>query len=230
MKYLFLIATSLFVNYLTAEEQKSNRDVFSHIYESGEWAVDNNGVKDAKYEFTSGSGSSPENVKPYMTYLQDFLKKKQIKSVVDLGCGDWQFSRLIDWSGIEYTGIDVVDAVVERNSKMFKRKNISFIRSDGAEDSLPKADLLICKEVLQHLPFKDVLAIITQLSKYKYCLILNDVDPVTLTNVNSDIPRGHYRPLDLTQPPFSLKGRKVLSYASGIETKQLLLIENKYPL
>jgi hypothetical protein len=90
---------------------------------------------------------------------------------------------------------------------------------------LPKADLLICKDVLQHLPYEDIQKIIKQFDKFKYCIVINDVDPVKLTCENVDIPRGHYRCLDLTKPPFSLIGRKVLVYASGNETKQLLLIK-----
>ncbi len=227
MNYLTVMLI-VFFTYLSAnEEQKSNRSVFSHIYETGEWANDNNWVKSATYEFTSGSGSSPENARAYIEYLKDFLKKKNIKSVVDLGCGDWQISRVISWEGIQYTGIDVVDSVIEQNKKKYTTKNISFVRADGIEYSLPQADLLICKEVFQHLPIKDILAILPQLKKFKYCLILNDVDPKTLTTVNTDIPRGHHRLLDLTQSPFSLQGRKVLTYASGLETKQLLLVENE---
>ncbi len=226
MKYLSLFFVVFFVSLSANEEKHSNRSVFSSIYERGEWANDNNGLKSATYEFTSGSGSSPENARAYIEFLKDFLVKKKIKSVVDLGCGDWQISRVINWEGIQYTGIDVVDSVVERNTKNYGAKNISFVRADGIEYLLPEADLLICKEVFQHLPIKDVLSILPQFKKFKYCLILNDVDPVTLTTTNIDIPRGHYRPLDLTQAPFSLKGRKVLSYASGMETKQLLLIEN----
>ena len=32
---------------------------------------------------------------------------------VDVGCGDWQFSRLIDWSGIDRRGIDVSWALIK---------------------------------------------------------------------------------------------------------------------
>lgn len=158
-----------------------------------------------------------------------FSEEKQIKTVVDLGCGDWQFSKTIDWKDIQYKGFDVVEGVIQQNQKLYGKKNISFIHADATSYDLPAADLLICKEVLQHLPFKDIFSILSQIKKYKYCLILNDVDPITLSQVNSDIRRGHYRALDLTQAPFYLKGRKVLSYASGIETKQLLLIDNTQP-
>lgn len=218
-----LICGTLIADHEEVLDPGSNAVIFSSIYETGEWDQGND-VKG-----TSGSGSNPRNAKLYLEYLRDFLKSNQIKSVVDLGCGDWQLSQLIDWKGINYVGIDVVDSVIKKNTQKFSDKNIVFIKADGIDYPLPKADLLICKDVLQHLPFHDVLSIITQFSKFKYCLIINDVDPQTLTCVNKDIPRGHYRLLDLTQPPFSVKGKKVLSYVSANETKQVLLIENKYP-
>ena len=35
---------------------------------------------------------------------QQFLKDNAIRSVVDAGCGDWEFSQAIDWTGIDYKG------------------------------------------------------------------------------------------------------------------------------
>ena len=34
------------------------------------------------------------------------LAERRIRTVVDLGCGDWQFSKYVDWRGIEYHGYD----------------------------------------------------------------------------------------------------------------------------
>lgn len=224
MKYfmasLFLFSAAFCVEESPEEDPTSNAAIFAINYATGEWD------QESDVKGTSGSGSSPVNAKMYIEYLRDFLKTKQITSVVDLGCGDWQIARLIDWSGIQYTGIDVVKSVIEKNKKEFSAKNITFIRADGIDYTLPRADLLICKDVLQHLPFNDIAQVLPQLSKFKYCILVNDVDPVTLTCENTDLPRGHYRVLDMTLPPFSLKGRKVLTYASANETKQVLLIEN----
>jgi len=219
--WVLLVACST----LTADDvcSDSNSAIFSRIYDTGEWD------RDSDVKGTSGSGSSPTNARMYIEYLRNFLKDQNIKSVVDLGCGDWQISSCINWNGIQYTGVDVVESVINRNKKKYSSPKISFIKADGIDYSLPRADLLICKDVLQHLPFMDILSVITQMSKFKYCIIVNDVDPVTLTCENIDIPRGHYRTLDVTKPPFGLTGRKVLTYASANETKQVLLIQNKYP-
>jgi SAM-dependent methyltransferase len=179
-----------------------------------------------EYVGTSGSGSTPKNVRPYQELLQRFLVTHDIHSVIDLGCGDWQFSRLINWSGIEYLGLDIVPKVIKANQEKYRRPNIHFFTANFIDIDLPKSDLLICKDVLQHLPVKDIKRFLKKTHKYKYCLITNDVDPVTLTSDNCDISAGYYRPIDLTVAPFCVKAKKILTYRSGDEIKQVLLIEN----
>ncbi len=194
--------------------KKSNEEVFTHIYDTAAWD------RESDMKGTSGSGSSPERAKEYIEFLRDFLKTNSIQSVVDLGCGDWQISRLIDWNGIDYLGVDVVTSIIKKNTEQFSASNIHFLQADGIEEPLPHAELLICKDVLQHLPYKDIFSIIPQFQKFKYCLITNDDD----LNANKDILRGSYRPLDITKPPFNLMGEKIFTYVSGDKIKQVILL------
>jgi SAM-dependent methyltransferase len=217
---MFIFCLLLIADFLSAAQISSNAVVFSDIYERGEWGVDEN------KKGNSGTGSSPQNARMYIAYLQNYLNENNIHSVVDLGCGDWRVGREINWEKIQYLGIDVVESVINQNVKNYASANIAFIKADGTEYNLPAADLLICKDVFQHLPYKDIQNILKQFGKFKHCIVINDVDPVNLTCENKDIPRGHYRYLDISKPPFSLLGRKVLTYASGDETKQVIVINN----
>lgn len=83
-------------------------DEFNNIYKKNLWV---NG---------SGTGSGLKVTRGYRKFLAKFFKKRQIKSVVDFGCGDWQFSKEIDWSGIDYKGFDVADYVLERNRQNYR--------------------------------------------------------------------------------------------------------------
>lgn len=217
-----LCVALLFSTISLANADSSNEDVFTEIYKEKKFGSNSKG------EAHSGGGSTLENTKVYREFLQAFLRAYRIHSVVDVGCGDWEFSQAINWKGIQYYGYDVVEFLIEQNKSRYQKKNIHFFKSDGIHDDLPPADLLICKDVLQHLPNEDILLFLQQLPKYKFCLITNDVDPATLSSTNPDIERGSFRPLDLTKPPFSINGIKSLVYKSDGIPKQVLLIKNNH--
>lgn len=176
------------------------KSAFEHIYSNGRWSG------------SSGRGSFPRYTKRYRSFLQSFLRENRVTSVLDLGCGDWQFSRLIDWTGVNYTGIDVVHSVVEANKKNYSRENITFIEQDiTASSKLPPADLLIAKDVLQHWSNADILNFLPRLARFKFALITNDVDFVTRPTAN-DINNGEHRNLDLRTNPFNVQAVEALSY------------------
>ncbi len=177
------------------------RERFEEIYATNEWT------------YGSGEGSLPIHTKDYVAMLQKFLRKHQIKTVVDLGCGDWQFSQLIDWEGIDYQGFDIVRSVVEKDQSTYSTNNIKFHLYSGDPKELPSADLLIAKDVLQHWSYKSIDGFLPLLKKYKYSLITNCVNPKGVT-INTDIPDGNYRFLDMRQPPFNLNAKEILTYTN----------------
>lgn len=206
----------------TTQYRDDLKTIFDSIYESGVWG------KDGNNEGTSGSGSSFGNSETYFNYLQDFLKDKKIGSVVDAGCGDWQFSKFIEWGDISYVGYDASRMVIEKNVEAYANDNILFVHENFLTSDLPAAELLIVKDVLQHLSIHNIHEAMKQFYKFKYVIVVNDIDPVTLSALNLDIRDGGYRTLDITSEPFNVEGATVLSYQtphSG-EMKQVLLIEN----
>jgi 2-polyprenyl-3-methyl-5-hydroxy-6-metoxy-1,4-benzoquinol methylase len=169
----------------------SNAEVFSKIYKEDLW------------HGGSGAGSKLENVKEYIDILQKYIDKPEVKTVLDLGCGDWQFSKFLDLSSVSYLGVDVVESVIESNSTSYSASNIKFISRDITTYEVPKADLIICKDVLQHLSNKDVVTILVKIiTSSKFSLITNDFMPENTEN--KDINNGDYRSLDLTLSPFYL--------------------------
>jgi SAM-dependent methyltransferase len=160
----------------------------------------------------SGSGSTPEITAEYRNFLVAFLRDHKIKSVVDLGCGDWQFSQMIDWTGIDYTGIDV-SGVVLANTKKHARPSVKFIQLDGSRNELPLADLLIAKDVLQHWSNADVSKFIPKMKKFKYALITNGTHEIAKIQ-NENTRSGGCRPVDLSAPPFNVKGEYVFKFTA----------------
>jgi SAM-dependent methyltransferase len=199
----------------TTLEQK-----FTDIYKRGAWSKNEQG------EGISGWGSQPDVCQGYIRFIEHFMREKNIRTVVDAGCGDWLFSRFVDWSNVTYIGFEVVESLVARNNALFANDHISFVHADFLTIDLPPADLLLCKDVLQHLCHEDIVRFLPQLKKYKYCLITNDLPVNSLPQPNPDTPTGEYRKLDLSQPPFNLPGVAVLNYRVWNEIHQVFLIEN----
>ena len=80
-------------------------NIFSEIYDKNLW---NGG---------SGPGSNPISNQLYISLLERFLTEKKISSIVDAGCGDWQFSKFINWNA----GFNLLSKNLESNSRIVNR-------------------------------------------------------------------------------------------------------------
>jgi SAM-dependent methyltransferase len=181
----------------------SHIEIFDNIYRQDLWRGG------------SGAGSREDMTRDYRAYLQTFMRHNQVASVVDLGCGDWQFSRHMDWSGIDYVGADT-SAVVLETTRSFTRPGVRFLQADATSDTLPAADLLIAKDVLQHWSNADILAFIPQLQSYKWAIITGSFPEHTLGHINVNIRTGAgFRPIDLGKMPFNRPGGFVYAFLAG---------------
>jgi SAM-dependent methyltransferase len=188
--------------------------VFSTIYAQGVWG---NG---------SGAGSDPANVEEYVRFLQDFIRDRSIRSIVDCGCGDWQLMRHIDLSGVDYLGIDLVPDVLARNQAEFGRPGVRFELGNFTEMALPAADLLLCKDVLQHLPDRNVFRFLAGLDRFKFALLTNDLGRNADRDATLAASSWHFAPIDLTAAPFNLRAREVCR-TMGIKSTLLVTREDE---
>ena len=219
MKKRILIAAGLvaalafsYIAINAVNRYRSLPNTFNRIYAEGWWG------KDATGKGISGPGSSLEITREYRAYLEDFIKKHAVKSVVDAGCGDWSFSSAIDWGDASYLGVDIASDVIEAVRKKHEKGKIKFVVGDITED-LPAADLLISKDVLQHLSNELILKFIKnnlRKDKYKWVILTNDRG-----SENRDIRSGLHRMIDLTAPPFNVKGLVDLPIKFGKQTRTI---------
>jgi SAM-dependent methyltransferase len=196
---------------MTVEDE--TRNPFEAIYAEGGW----NGMG-------SGWGSTLEYNREYLKFLEAFIKFNRIESVVDYGCGDWTFSQHMNWHGADYLGLDCVPAVIERNQQRYQRGNVRFELTSFSRFWIPACDLLIVKDVLQHLSNGLILEFLTQTRHVPFVLLVNDFawnDPV-----NYDIAAGGYRPIDLCRPPFNQQGTIVFAFGDDVEDKVAFLQRN----
>ena len=220
MKKPVLVAVSLTavlaIAYFAIDAVNRQRltDTFNRIYAEGSWG------KDATGKGTSGTGSTLEITREYRAFIEDFIRKQGVKSVVDAGSGDWTFSSAIDWGDASYLGVDIASDVIEAVRRKHGKGRIRFQVGDITDD-LPAADLLISKDVLQHLSNELVHTFIEnnlRKGKYKWVILTNDR---TGPRQNLDIQPGGHRPIDLAAPPFEVKGLVDLPIAFGAESSKI---------
>jgi len=196
---------------------------FEKVYKDKLWGTNANG------KGYSGYGSTAQATVLWRTFLQQFMKENNIKSVVDAGCGDWESTNDTDWTGIDYKGYDIVDSVIQADKAKYEKPNIHFFTGNVVTTDLPAADLLIVKHVLQHLSNAEVAQLLTQVPKYKHVLLVDSVNNITLTGDNKDISAGDFREMDPTKPPFEVPGDKPLTYYDGGNMQQIVHVASKQP-
>ena len=143
-------------------------EIFTKVYEEKYWIDNGSGLK-----YSSGTGSSEKIAEDYCQTVSNFIKTNNIQSVVDLGCGDFQVSkRIIDaCDGIDYTGYDCVQQLIDFNRENFSSEKVKFLFANIIEDEFVNAELCLIRQVLQHLSNEQILSIIKKIKKYKYVII-----------------------------------------------------------
>lgn len=189
----------------------NHSDIFTNIYHQKTWKV-------LPWYPESGSGSSAAATQPYRELLTNFISTNGIQSVVDLGCGDWTFSKLIDWSKLNYLGIDVCPDVIAQNNQLYGNdSNIRFACLDvtrHVDTNLPEADLWIMKDVIQHWSNADIVNFFNRLQQrraFKYLLLTN----CGTSGPNVDITTGGFRPINPLAEPIGQYQPKILSTYSN---------------
>jgi len=194
--------------YLARLRNKGRAAVFESIYQEGIWG----GRADGEH-FYSGSGSrEPAIVEPYVTAVSRYLDGLgQRLAVVEIGCGDFFVgSQLIDFCD-RYIACDIVSPLIERNRQAFSDPRLSFEVIDAVKEPLPGGDVLIIRQVLQHLSNDDIAQIVGKFAAYRYVLVTEHLPSAVSFTPNLDKPTGFDTRLNclsgvvLTAEPFNLQ-------------------------
>ncbi|MGJ8666190.1 MAG: class I SAM-dependent methyltransferase [Patiriisocius sp.] len=192
--------------YVPKEKKKAwpTKDAMAQVYALKLWGGD--------ASFYSGEGShNDEIVQPYLDTVKTFLSSFEEPLVVcDLGCGDFNIGKELVEFTEKYIALDIVPELIDYNKLKFQQENLEFHCLDIAEDTLPVADCIILRQVLQHLSNAEILNIVEKLVDYKL-VILTEHLPNEDFRPNVDIISGQGTRLkkgsgvDLLAAPFNLK-------------------------
>jgi SAM-dependent methyltransferase len=198
---------------LTGRQKADITTAFSRVYDENVW----------QRKGTSGPGSSVQHTGEYRVYLQRLIASYKVKSILDVGCGLWEYMHHVNLNGIRYHGIDPVPSVIESNRKLGTPSSVTF--QCGVLDdvlNLHEYDMAIVKDVLQHLPNALILRMLEQLKVVPFVVITNDL----LSGPNVDCELGGFRKINLEGPPFSVQPAGKLDFQSVPFVKRTLVIRN----
>ena len=154
-------------------------------------------------ESASGPGSALEATVTIREALESLVRELGVRSVFDAACGDFNWMKEVDLGGASYEGVDIVPEIVEAAQRKYGGTHRRFRLLDIVEGPIPKVDLILCRDVLIHLPDRDVLNVLRNLSASGSSYLLTPTSPMLRTNRN--IPRAaDWRPINLCIAPFFL--------------------------
>jgi SAM-dependent methyltransferase len=173
------------------EEKK----LFTEIYKKNIW----NG-KESK----SGPGSDYENTKYLIPELSRFIDDYDIKSMLDIPCGDFNWMKRVSLNNVAYTGGDIVDDLIASNQSKYQKANIKFKVLDILNNKLPKVDLMLVRDCFVHLTTEDIQKALMNIKDSKSKYLLSTSFTWRHMDSNKKIKTGGWRRINLEDKPFSL--------------------------
>ena len=87
------------------------KEIFTKVYNENKWN---------SAESKSGNGSSLKNTQHLREFLPELIDLYNIKSILDIPCGDMNWFSKIDIKNIKYYGYDIVEELIQENREKFK--------------------------------------------------------------------------------------------------------------
>lgn len=192
---------------------QTRKDAFEAVYRNDAWGF--------------SMPASSNHAKPYLDWLASYLDQHpEIETILDVGCSNGRDFELFDWKGRNYIGIDIIESALPRTIEKNGTRSTTYFCLDFLESPLPKADLVLCKDVLMHLCHEDVKKALQILRQYPVAVIVNDnQNKILRFLVNNEIATGKYHCLDLQAFPYFLEPSDAISYSTPQSIKDILLFE-----
>jgi hypothetical protein len=168
-----------------------HRVIFSRIHRENVWG-------DA--ESASGAGSTRARTAAFIDDLVAALRDLEVRVLVDVACGDFNWTAPVADAVDRYIGVDVVPALIAANRVRHGGPRREFLELDVTRDALPPSDAVLCRDCLVHFSFADAAAALATIrrSGARYLIATTFVDRPR----NAEARTGWWRTLNLEAPPF----------------------------
>lgn len=165
------------------------KERFAEIYKHNQWGGN---------ESKSDPGSGLNQTVIIREGIESIFKIYNIKSILDIPCGDFNWMKEVNLSGIRYIGADIVEDIIQDCSKKYSHE---FQVMDITLSDLPKVDLIFSRDCFVHLPYIDIHKSLENVrrSGSKYFLSTSFTH-----HINIEGKLGGWRPINLQSDPFNL--------------------------
>ncbi len=152
-------------------------------------------------ESMSGPGSSAAQTEELRERLPLVLDSLDIGSLLDAPCGDFHWMRHVRLGARVYMGVDVQRELIDEDRSRYGEDGRSFQHANIMTADLPRADAILCRDLLPHLSYSEIAAALRNFCRSGATYVLT----TTFTNPrpNIDTSGGNWRPLNLNDAPFS---------------------------
>jgi hypothetical protein len=155
-----------------------------------------------------------------LNHLQQICKILQVKHVVDAGCGDARWLQPLI-STVNYVGVDIVDTLIANNRIYLDSSHAHFLSLDITKETLPKADLLLCRDCLDYFSYFDIFTTLEKL-KASGCEYLCATTYPHLDD-NTETATGIKRQINLEAYPFLFLG-PCMRFAEAVDNERYLAV------
>ena len=171
---------------LTLEER------FTRIYEKNGWG---------STESRSGPASTPLRTLVLRSQLPALFQTLQITTLLDVGCGEFRWLKMIDLSKMRIRAVDIVEPLIFRLQTSSTTDNIRFVHMNVLKDPPFTADLWLVRDFCGLYGYRDNRQLLKK-------FIESESLYIALTNVEADLNQmevepGQWVPINLSLPPYS---------------------------
>lgn len=212
------------------DENKQLYNIFNDTYKNKIWGEEGDG---------SGTGSEPSNTINTRKSLIQIIKQYNVKTLIDAPCGSCKWTKFLledlqkENIKINYYGFDIADeSIINANKNLESLKTYHTIKiQQGSitDTQFPKADMILCRDTLQHLSYNSISKTLQNFAKTKSIIVLGGY---LNNNSNNNITDGDYFSINYTSEPFNMKPNYIYNdtVIENEPTKYFFIFEDSHEL
>ncbi|WP_338847780.1 GlcNAc-transferase family protein [Massilia sp. W12] len=177
----------------TEQQARERRETFTTIWVNNAWRCP---------ETRSGNGSSLAETVGLRQWLPEILKFLNCQVLADMGCGDLNWMQEIIPQLRFYFAYDIVPGLIgDLRHRFVSHNNCFFSEWDLVLQTPPQVDVILCRDVLTHLPLD---AALMALRRFRASGAPYFMATTHNRGRNRWVASGSWYAMDLSAPPFNL--------------------------